>query len=141
MELEREIYNLLLRKLTNPRPHTDIDGFFSCWILQKRRRGEVGYFMWNNVLTEDIECNAAKGLLDGLMVKMDHMDEMGDLDELIGCGGYGHYNEAGTIRNCSRLKEILTLAEFHSTLINNTEIVEKLNTIISIIKDKNLWKE
>ena len=53
MKLEREIYNLLLIKLTKD------------WQLASQfREGNAGrYFTWKTVLTEDIECNGAKSIL------------------------------------------------------------------------------
>lgn len=130
INLERDIYNLLLRKLT--------DNHNSCtWVAHKG-----AHFKWRNVLEEDLNCNSAKCLLDDQLECLNMwIDNEWGVDELIGCGGYGNYTEEGTIKNCTRLKELLILAEFHATLINNSDIVDKLYNIIAIIKDQNIWKE
>ena len=150
MKLEREIYNLLLRKLTNPYIITDVvSSVPPCqWITSRIRTiGGLGFptgsrFKWKKVLKEDVCCNAAKCLLNELITEInEYWIDSGDFDEFIGCGDHGNYTEVGTIKNCTRLKELLILAEFHSTLINNNEIVDKLNIIITIIKDQNIWKE
>jgi len=147
MKLERDIYYLLLRSLTNEN-EVIVQGTgpqgqpgICFWFMADGGKNGRGNWTWKNVLTEDIECNGAKDYLDMHIDHVNQMLEYRQLDELIGHGGYGNHTEQGTIHNCNRLKELLKLAEFHATLIGNDDIVVKLNTIINIVKEQNIWKE
>ena len=140
MKLERDIYYLLLRNLTTKCQMRHPDGSMSRWFLGFNH-GRPRYWVWKTVLAEDIECNGAKRYIDDEIDNVNQMLEYRQLDELVGCGGYGNYTEQGTIHNCKKLNELLKLAEFHATLIGNDDIVVKLNTIINIVKEQNIWKE
>jgi len=135
MNLERQLYNLLLRRLTG----TDkpIDDF----------RWSTGRsFKWNTVLEEDKYCNAAKFELDGQLQNLNYWINNGwELDELVGGGKetiFGVPNAGyGILMNCNRLKETLKLAQFHSQLIEDNEIVNKIEAIINRVKEVDIWEE
>lgn len=131
MNLERQLYNLLLRRLTGTDKPTD-----------DFRWSTGRSFKWKTVLEEDKYCNAAKFELDGQLQNLNYWINNGwELDELVGGGGFGPYQAGGILKNCNRLKETLKLAQFHSQLIEDNEIVNKIEAIINRVKEVDIWEE
>lgn len=129
MNLERDIYTLLLRKLTNR--------VTKCYFWAER----PDVFGWGVNLEKDLNCSVVKSLVTNQFECLNlWIDEGWKVDKLLG-GGLGCYKGEGVLKNCTRLKEILILAEFHATLINNNDIVGKLNELISKIKEIDIWVE
>ena len=93
-------------------------------------------------MEEDKYCNAAKRELDGQLETLNYWINNGwEVDELVGGGGFGPYKSGGILKNCNRLKETLKLAQFHSQLIEDNEIVNKIEAIINRVKEVDIWEE